>query len=187
MFTLKVDQEIRLQLFQVQDSVRLFQLIEENREHLCRWLPWMVQITSPYQLVNIIPVWLKQFAENNGFHAAILYYEELVGAIGLHQVDWANRQTSIGYYLAKKAEGRGIMIRTVRALLNYIFFELELNRVEIRCGERNLKSRAIPEKLGFVMEGKIREGERLTTGYHDLILYSKLSREWQQNPVYNLF
>lgn len=180
MFTLKVDQEIELWLFQPQDSVRLFQLIQENREHFCRWLPWMAQITSPYQLVTIIPVWLKQFAENNGLHAGIIYYGELVGGVGLHQIDWANRNTSIGYYLAKNAEGRGIMIRTVHALLNYIFFDLELNRVEIRCGEKNVKSRAIPEKLGFVMEGKIREGEKLLNGYHDLILYSMLARDWRK-------
>lgn len=180
MFTLQVDRETMLQLFQQQDAVRLFQLIEENRAHFHKWLPWMKGITSPYQLVNIIPIWLKQFAESNGLHAGIIYYGELVGSVGLHQIDWANGQTSIGYYLAKKAEGRGIMTRAVQTLLHYVFFDLGLNRVEIRCGEKNLKSRAIPERLGFVIEGKIREGEKLAEGYHDLILYSMLSHDWHK-------
>lgn len=180
MFTLKVDQEIELQLFQLQDSQKLFELVNNNRDHLLTWLPWVENMDSPFQYEAIIPIWLQQFAENNGFNAGILYHGDLVGSIGLHQIDWHNRQTSIGYYLAKNAEGHGIMTRSVQALLNYAFNDLGLNRVEIRCGEKNSKSRAIPERLGFFREGKIRDGELLSTGYHDLILYSMLAREWIQ-------
>jgi len=98
--------------------------------------------------------------------------------IGLHSIDWANRKTSIGYYVAKEAQGKGIVTRSVRAVLDYAFRELELNRVEIRCGVSNWKSRAIPERLGFTNEGIIRDGEWLYDHYHDLVVYSMLAREW---------
>ncbi|HEY2421212.1 MAG TPA: GNAT family protein [Neobacillus sp.] len=182
MFTLKVDKDIELQLFQPQHALKLFQLVEENREHLREWLPWVDQMNSPYQFESIIPFWLTQFAENNGVNTGILYRGELVGSISLQQMDWHNSVTSIGYYLAKKAEGHGVMTRSVQALLNYIFFQIGLNRVEIRCGEKNIKSRAIPEKLGFVIEGKIRDGEQLYGRFHDLIIYSMLKRDWKGIP-----
>ncbi|MGG5253384.1 GNAT family N-acetyltransferase [Neobacillus sp. SM06] len=180
MFTLKVDQEIELKLFQLQDSLKLYQLVNENREHLRKWLPWVDTMDSPFQYEAVIPIWLRQFAENNGFNAGILYNGELVGSIGLHQIDWHNLQTSIGYYLAKQAEGHGIMTRSVQALLNYAFHDLGLNRVEIRCGEKNKRSRAIPERLGFGKEGKIRDGEQLASGFHDIMIYSMLAREWNR-------
>ena len=178
MFTLTVDKDIELKLIQIHDSLKLFQLVEANREHLREWLPWVDNITAPFQYEAIIPLWLQQFAENNGFYAGILFRGELVGSIAFQQIDWQNRFTSIGYYLVQKAEGFGIMTRCVQALLNYSYYQLGLNRVEIRCGEKNLKSRAIPERLGFVREGKIRDGEYLNGRFHDLIIYSMLARDW---------
>jgi ribosomal-protein-serine acetyltransferase len=179
MFTLKVDHDIELQLFQPHHAIKLFQLVEENRDHLREWLPWVDSMTSTYQFDTIIPFWLQQFADNSGCNTGILYRGELVGSIALQQMDWHNSTTSIGYYLAKKAGGRGIMTRCVTALLNYCFYQLGINRVEIKCGDKNLKSRAIPERLGFVMEGKIRDGEHLNGRFHDIILYSMLARDWK--------
>ncbi len=180
MFTLKVDEDIQLQLFQPHHALKLFQLIEGNRAHLRQWLPWVDDMTSPYHIETVIPIWLKQFAEKNGLNAGIFYKGELVGSIALQQIDWYNLTTSIGYYLAKKAERYGVMTRTVHALLNYTFFQLGLNRVEIRCGEFNHKSKAIPERLGFTKEGKIRDGEQLYGRFHDIIIYSMLAREWKR-------
>ncbi|WP_462408881.1 GNAT family N-acetyltransferase [Neobacillus sp. Marseille-QA0830] len=183
MFTLKVDHEIELQLLQSHHALQLFKLVEENREHLQEWLPWVGSMTTPVQFEAIIPVWLNQFAENSGCNLGILYRGELAGSIGLQQVDWFNRNASIGYYLAKNAERHGVMTRSVIALLHYAFTGLGLNRIEIRCGVNNFKSRAIPERLGFVKEGIVRDGELLNGYYHDIIIYSKLAREWNKSPA----
>ncbi|WP_102271950.1 GNAT family N-acetyltransferase [Cytobacillus massiliigabonensis] len=178
MFTLKVDQEIELQLFQLHHAEELYHLVDANRNHLREWLPWVDSMSSPSQYHTIIPTWLKQFMDNNGFNAGIRYKGILVGSIGFHQIDWNSRQTSIGYYLASGCEGKGIMTRSVQALLNYAFLDLNLNRVEIRCGIGNSKSRAIPERLGFIQEGIIRDGEFLYDHYHDLVVYGMLARDW---------
>ncbi|AGK52523.1 GNAT family N-acetyltransferase [Bacillus sp. 1NLA3E] len=178
MFSLKVDQEIELQLFQLHHSDELFQVVDLNRDHLRRWLPWVDSMTSPIQYHSIIPMWLKQFAENTGVHTGIRFRGQLVGTIGFHHMDWTNSQTSMGYFLSKNAQGYGIMTKSVIALINYAFFELGLNRIEIRCGEHNLKSRAIPERLGFTMEGMIRDGEKIHRTFHNLMVYSMLANEW---------
>lgn len=180
MFTLKVDNEIELQLFQLHHATELFDLVDRNRMHLRQWLPWVDSMDSPLQYHSIIPMWLKQFADNQGFNLGVRYKGYLVGAIGLHQIDWRNQQTTIGYYLGEGYQGKGIMTRAVQAILNYVFFDINLNRVEIRCGEGNLKSRAIPERLGFTQEGIIRDGENLFGRYHNLVVYSILEKEWDQ-------
>jgi ribosomal-protein-serine acetyltransferase len=178
MFTLNVDQDIQLHLLQIQDSGLLFQLVQENREHFRQWLPWIDNIITPVQFHAIISGWLKQFYDNNGFQLGIRYRHKLIGVIGLHSIDWFNKQTSIGYYLGEGNEGKGIMTRSVRALIDYIFNYLKLHRVEIRCGLNNHKSRAIPIRLGFKEEGLIRDGEFLYDHYHDLVVYGMLTHEW---------
>jgi len=70
------------------------------------------------------------------------------------------------------------MTRSCRALVDYALCELKLNRVEIRCAEKNHRSRAVPERLGFVQEGIIREAEWLYDHFVDHVVYGVLTREW---------
>jgi ribosomal-protein-serine acetyltransferase len=72
-----------------------------------------------------------------------------------------------------------LITKSCRALIDYAFNELNLNRVEIRCGVGNIKSRKIPEKLGFREEGTIREAEWLHDRFIDLVIYGMLSSEWK--------
>lgn len=70
------------------------------------------------------------------------------------------------------------MTKAAKALTDYAFQELKLNRVDIRAAEGNSKSRAIPERLGFVCEGRIRQAEWLYDRYADHIVYGMLADEW---------
>lgn len=54
------------------------------------------------------------------------------------------------------------------------FNDLDLNRIEIKCATANLRSKTVPEKLGFLKEGVIRQGEFVHGEFIDLSLYSLL-------------
>ncbi|KAB7666872.1 GNAT family N-acetyltransferase [Bacillus sp. B1-b2] len=178
MFNIFVDPHIKLRLLETTDANELFLLVDNNRQYLREWLPWVDQIYSPYQYQNIIPMWQQLFTDRTELNAGIYFHNRLVGMISIQQIEWANRKASIGYYLAEDAQGNGIMAKSVAAILNYAFYYLKLNRMEILCGVKNHKSQAIPEKLLFQKEGMIRDGEFLYDHYHDLYSYSMLAREW---------
>ena len=180
MFSLKIDGDIELHILQDYHTDELFWMVESNRAYLRTWLPWVDNMLSAEQFYTVIKMWQKQFHEKSGFHLAVRYRGILAGAISLHSVDWFNSQANIGYYVIEKMQGKGIVTRAVKAIINFAFFELALNRIEIRCGRENYKSQAIPEKLGFVKEGIVRDGEFLNGMFHHLIVYGLLSREWQQ-------
>lgn len=183
MFTLRVDNEIELNLFLPQQAGELFFLLDSNRHYLRTWLPWVDEILSPQQYQSIISMWLDQFRNRISMNLAIRYRGTLVGSISFNHFDWYNRQTSIGYYIAENAQGKGIVSRAFTAMIQYAFSELGLNRIEVRCGEKNFKSRAIPERLGFTYEGCIRDGENLNGRFHNLYVYSLLAREWKRARV----
>ncbi|GAB4074723.1 GNAT family protein [Barrientosiimonas marina] len=178
MFNIKVNENISLKLLEKKDTNELFALVNESRNYLREWLPWVDNMKQETDYEPMIEMWLKQFASNDGFQAGILYKGKMVGMVGFHGIDWSNSKTSIGYWLSEGYQGNGIMTETVRALVNIAFTEYKLNRIEIRCGVKNRKSKGVPERLGFKQEGIIRDAEYLYDHFHDCILYSILSREW---------
>ncbi len=101
--------------------------------------------------------------------------------VGFHAIDWVNRHTSLGYWLAADAQGRGTMTTTVDALLPHVFYEWELHRVEIHCAPENCRSRGIPERLGFREEGILRENELVGGRYLDSVVYGLLVKEWEES------
>lgn len=183
MFTLKVDSDLHLHLFEHHHADELFWLVDSNRKHLRKWLPWVDSMHSSAQYHSVIQMWLKQFYDNHGYNLGIRYKGVLAGTISLHEVDWKNYQASMGYYLSETMQGKGIMTKAAQTVLNHAFFGLGLNRIEIRCGSGNDKSQAIPERLGFKQEGIIQEGEFLNGAFHDLILYGMLSKQWRKKSA----
>ncbi len=180
MFSQVVEKGIELGLLEERHAGELFRLVDLNRSHLSQWLPWLEQHQGIEDALVFIRTALEQFSENNGFHAGIWVEGRLAGAIGVHRIDWANRLTSVGYWLDESLSGRGIMTKCCKAVLGSLFQEFELNRVEIRCATGNTKSCAIPERLGFTREGVIREGQWVEGRPLDLVVYSMLRREWKE-------
>jgi ribosomal-protein-serine acetyltransferase len=180
MFTLTVDEKIELKLLEQRDAEELIQEIHNSREYLREWLPWVDGMQAAEDYHPIIKMWLEQFANNDGFQAGIVYENKIVGMAGFHGIDWKNKKTSIGYWLSADYQGKGIMTKVTKTLVDHAIDELDLNRVEIRCGVENKKSRAIPERLGFRQEGIISEGEFLYDHFIDHAIYGLLAKDWNK-------
>ena len=121
-----------------------------------------------------------EFAENSTFAVAIAQNEKIVGTIGLHRLDSSNKSIQIGYWLDKQAQGKGLATRCCRILINHAFDELKLNRIQINCNVENVKSRVIPEKLGFRLEGIHRQVEWLNEEFRDWAIYAMLKEDWDK-------
>jgi ribosomal-protein-serine acetyltransferase len=175
-----VNEEITLREMKEEDATSLYALIDENREYLRQFLGW-VDANQSSDDVEAFIVSSKQIQQiRGGTNYVIWYCGNIVGVVSLNYVDWANHHTGIGYWLAADMQGRGIMTAAVRRLIDYVFDELGLNRVEIRCAVENQKSRAIPERLGFTYEGTLRQGEWLYDRYVNHMVYGLLKSEWRR-------
>ena len=179
MFSFELPGGCRLRLLEESDADELVRLIDENREHLAPWMTWVESTrNSREERVEFIRRARRQLLEDDGFQTAIVEGDEIIGIIGFHGIDWRNRSTSIGYWLARDRQGKGTMTEAVRALTTHAFSGWGLNRVEIRVATGNRRSAAIPLRLGFVEEGVLREAERHSDHFKDLRIYSMLADQW---------
>jgi ribosomal-protein-serine acetyltransferase len=183
MFSCRMNSDTELRFLETRQAGELYAVVDRNREHLRRWLPWVDGTVGEEAIADFIRSTLGQLANENGLHAGIFYKGRIAGCIGFHGIDWQNRKTSIGYWLAKEYEGQGIMTGACRVMIGHAFKEWDLNRVEIRAAVSNLRSRAVPERLGFTQEGIIRQAERLSSGYADHVVYGLLREEWDGTMV----
>ena len=159
----------------------LFDLVDSNRGHLRRWLPWVDSTRSVADIEKFIRRTQEQAEENQGVQTALLHRGEIAGVIGQRGVDRANRSTSLGYWLAEGYQGRGLMSQACGAYLRHAFETQGLHRIEIRAAVANRRSRAIPERLGFALEGTIRHAEWINDHFVDHAVYGLLEGEWRRS------
>lgn len=175
-----VDEVLRLRDPLLSDAEELFRLVDANREHLGRWLPWVSHVRT----VDDEHAWIKSRlaagASDAELPLLILENGKIVGTVGVLGLGSPGRAGEIGYWLARSAEGRGVMTRAVRAALKYCFDARSMNRIQIRAAVDNVRSRAVAERLGFVLEGVQRQAVRASDGrFEDLAVYSLLASEWK--------
>lgn len=178
MFRCAVDDGIELRLLQPQDAEAVFAVVDRNRGHLGRFLPWVDRTHSVEDIGTFFTGAVAAFHRGEELHAGIWQGARLIGSVGHHRIDPLSRSVSIGYWLDAAVEGKGIMTRSCQAMLRYLFEERKLHRVEIRCATGNARSCAIPARLGFTREGVLREAEWVKDRFLDLVIWSLLESEW---------
>ena len=166
-----------LRLPEESDADALAAVVDADRAYLARWMPWAASNT-PEDSLAFIRSARRQIADNDGLPMLIEHAGRVVGSIGFHAIDWTHRSTSLGYWIAEAEQGRGVVTSAARAMLDHAFGVWRLNRVEIRCGVDNGRSRAVPERLGFREEGTLLEAERVGDRWVDLVLYAMLAADW---------
>lgn len=170
----KVNTRTQMRMMDHDLTGHFFGLVESNREYLRPWHPWVDNVRTMDDAGKLVSAWERQNANNRGFCAGILFDGQLCGAIYHLNVDWKNRWTALSYWLDAGHQGQGIMTTCCRAVVAHSFKAWKLNRVTIECATENTRSRAIPERLGFRLEGIVRGVEWLHDSYADHAVYGLL-------------
>lgn len=175
--TFAISEDLSLATLEPRHAEDLFRLTDRNRTYLRRWLPWLDGIRLVEDTRGFIRATQAQTRENNGLQAVILSRGQVVGVVGHHQVDWRNRASALGYWVGEEFQGQGLVTAACRRLIAHSFEILGLHRLEIRCAVENRRSRAIPERLGFRLEGRFRDAEWLYDHWVDHVVYAKLATD----------
>ncbi|RHB51956.1 GNAT family N-acetyltransferase [Exiguobacterium sp. AM39-5BH] len=175
-----INDQLQLRMFTIDDAEALFQLTMASKPYLREWLGWLDYIETVEDSRKNIEGRIKGLMETGGYPKsfAIVYQGELAGTIGFNDIDRGIKCGTIGYWLRQDFQGKGIMSQALETIIDYGFRDLKLDKIEIRVATENVKSRAIPERFGFLEEGVLRQAEWLYDRYVDHVVYGLLREEW---------
>ncbi|MBN4064509.1 GNAT family N-acetyltransferase [Dehalococcoides mccartyi] len=175
---IRVDDDILLRPIRESDRNPMWNAFKTTREYLGMYLPWIAEYKTENDHNRIFSA---RRAEQDTFDGskgyAIEYRGEMAGTVGFGIPD-RNNGIELGYWVRQDLQGRGIVTRSVEAIITMLFVEIGLHRVTIRSATSNLPSRHIPERLGFTHEGTMRDSSYVNGEYLDLEIYSMLDHEW---------
>jgi ribosomal-protein-serine acetyltransferase len=171
-----------LRLPEASDAEVIFAIVDANRAYLSQWMSWVAASRGPADTLDWINKSRAGFADGGEFGATILLNDKPIGTVGLHHLDMVNVRGEIGYWLAESFQGRGIMTRACRALIDYAIRERQIHRLEIRCAPQNLRSRAVAQRLGFCEEAILKEAQKLGDRWLDNVVYAMLAQNWKARP-----
>ena len=109
--------------------------------------------------------------------------KELIGGIGLSNIDYNIKSAELGYWLSENYWRLGLMSEGLESLINFAFKKLRLNRLIIPAYVPNIGSNKLAKKMGFKLEGTTIESARpKSTGkIYDTNHWGLLKREWKNN------
>lgn len=179
MLILRGESELLLILLQLKDAQSLYHMIETGRNHLEPWLPWIRGIRSVQDAEGYIARSLLDFSSRRQIHFGIWHRAQLAGSVTVERIDPHHRIAELGYWLAQAYTGRGWMNCSVSRVIQYLFDQHDINRVEIRCETDNAASIQVARRLGFQLEGTLRQAAWKDGCFVNLHLFSLLRSQWK--------
>ena len=132
------------------DAATINEAVASSRPHLARFLDWAAAPESVDAQAVRLAVAREAFDAGGDGAYTLFEGDEVIGALGLHRRAGPGA-LELGYWLRADREGRGIMTAAVRAVLPVAFDVDGAERVVIQCRPDNVRSAAIPRRLGFTL------------------------------------
>jgi RimJ/RimL family protein N-acetyltransferase len=164
-----------------EDAPEMHVAIQESREHIRPWLPWADMHPSVDDTIEFIRRTQSQWALRESFGMGIFaLHGQFLGGVGIHPRNWQIPSMEIGYWISKGAEGNGYVTEATKLVTGLGFECLKAQRIMIRCDARNVRSKAVPERLGYTFEGTMRHDIVDADGVpRDSLVYSLIPEEYE--------
>jgi [ribosomal protein S5]-alanine N-acetyltransferase len=104
---------------------------------------------------------------------------KVIGSALLFKHEEPSRRVELGYVLGRTAWGQGLMHEATRALCAHAFGAMNLRRIEAEVNPANAASCKLLERLGFTLEGTLRQRWQAKGVVYDTHLYGLLQHEWR--------
>jgi ribosomal-protein-serine acetyltransferase len=179
---LKIDSLLELRSARPEHAQAFADLVVTNHDSLRQYLPAVTQVDSLEAAREHMLHCMKEAEALELLEVHIFFENQLCGAIRLNYFEHHNKKVALGYLLDTAHQGKGLVGKSARAMIDFAFDDLNMNRIELRCVPENRASLKVAERLGFVLEGRLRQAEFLDHGPVDLLVYSLLRSDHQPKP-----
>ncbi len=173
---------ILLRPWQRADAPALFEIIQESRERLGAWMFWIEDHAELAHTEDFLSYSVTNWMTRRELGMAITdrYSGRILGSSGFHNINWGVPSLETGYWIRDGEEGKGYVTEAVRLQMELAFTALNVQRLAITCDPLNTRSRAIPDRLGFRLEGHMRNHMRTREGrLRDTLIFAMTPEEYR--------
>ena len=169
-----------LRPFVMEDAEAMYRNWASDPE-VTKFLSWPTyqSVDTAYEILDI---WTKQYSDNTFYQWAIELKEigEVIGSISVVNFDERVDMVEIGFCIGKPWWGQGIMTEAFQAVIDFLFGEVNVQRIEAGHDPNNPASGAVQRKCGLKYEGTLRRSIRSNQGITDKVVLSILKEEWKR-------
>ncbi len=149
-----VTQRLVIRPMQPGDGKQLFAQINQSREMLKQWLPWVNSVQCEDDSEITVRTFYADYILRKAFHFVVCLDGQIIGGVGISDINWKIRRMNVGYWCAAQYQGNGYVTEAVNALINFAFTQLKAQKFVILCDSENTKSIKVAERCGFAFEAE---------------------------------
>lgn len=180
--TQKLDtNRLSLEKFKLEDSKAAFKNWVNDPE-VTKYLTWNphgdLSVTN-----SLINLWINEYKNRDNYNWAINLKDEneVIGSIAVVEIDEENKSCDIGYCMSKKYWGKGIMTESLKAVIDYLFEEVDFNKITARHDTRNGASGKVMVKSKMKYVETLKDIEIPNDkGVCDVKIYEISKEEWEK-------
>ncbi len=130
---------------------------------------------------NMIQQWLDSYQEDSTYYWGIYLKDgEMIGSIGVTITSEYDFKGELGYKIGSCWWNQGYSSEAARAVIDYMFCNTDIERMDAFCSVKNPASGKVMEKAGMQYEGCLRHYYKTRDGFHDCSLYGIIRSMWEQ-------
>lgn len=156
----------------------IFEIMQTDSKSMIFWMPDGLFESPEQTLVS----YYRRNRDTKTMLFGIFKDGKLLGEIGFTGIAMKSGKVEIGYWLRKSARGQGIINKLLPRIEKMAFEQDWCHKIQIHCDAKNIASKSVAEKNGYVLEGIIRQDGKWPNGsLRDKLYFGKLKSEWKKN------
>ncbi|MFA9559275.1 GNAT family N-acetyltransferase [Evansella sp. AB-rgal1] len=160
------------------DGKVVHEAMTASMEELKPWMPFAQKEQTVEEVEQNIREAHAKFLTREDLRLLVFHKEtgEYIASSGLHRIDWDVPKFEIGYWIDTRQSGKGYITEAAGRIAEFAFEEFKARRVEICCDEKNIRSRAVAERLGFSLDVILKHDDVSADGteLRNTCIYSKI-------------
>lgn len=152
-----------------------------NDDDVTKYITWPTHMNIETTR-NVVSQYVKESALESYYHWCIesKKTKEAIGSIGVFHMSENTNTFEVGYCIGKSYWNQGVTTEALSAVINFLFSEVDVNRIEARHDTNNPASGKVMSKCGLKLEGIMRQAGKNNTGICDSAVYAILKEDWNK-------
>lgn len=161
----------------IEYAKEIFKIVSQDPKNMIFWMPDGLFESPEHVLVS----YYRRNRDVKTMMFGIFKDSKFLGEIGFSGIALKSGKVEIGYWLRKSARGHGIINKLLPRIEKIAFEQDWCHKIQIHCDAKNIVSKSIAEKNGYVLEGIIRQDSKWPDGsLRDKLYFGKLKSEWKK-------